>query len=191
VIGLWTVLLASAVAGLPALDGWEPLLEGDPMVECTESEGFPWCRSRTTLPFDVGAVEATLTDLERYPEVFLRVTSATRYSDDVAHIVLKMPFPLARRDYVAHFEMRGEGEARIIEWSAVDRPDVPVGRAVRLVNAAGQWHLEPVRSETIVTYTWNGELRGDMPKWALPRAWRVQGVEVLEWLGDALQEAGE
>jgi hypothetical protein len=41
---------------------------------------------------------------------------------------------------------------------------------------------------TEVTYTWNGELLGDFPNWALTRAWETQGEEVLTWLKDALKE---
>jgi hypothetical protein len=42
--------------------------------------------------------------------------------------------------------------------------------------------------ETNVSYTWNGELLGDFPNWALDRAWKTQGNEMMEWLNDELQD---
>ncbi|MFH1463060.1 MAG: hypothetical protein ABIO70_01610 [Pseudomonadota bacterium] len=59
--------------------------------------------------------------------------------------------------------------------------------SVRLPRAEGQWKLEPAGpSATKVTYTWNGELLGDFPDWALTRAWATQGEEVMHWLEGAL-----
>ena len=56
-------------------------------------------------------------------------------------------------------------------------------------NAAGEWYLRVVdNSSTEVSYTWNGELAGDFPDWALTRAWSKQGNEMLEWLGESLDE---
>ena len=59
---------------------------------------------------------------------------------------------------------------------------------VRLVNAAGRWVLTPKNNKnTLVSYTWNGELLGDFPKFALERAWKMQGNEIIHWITDALE----
>ena len=59
---------------------------------------------------------------------------------------------------------------------------------VRLVNAAGRWKLTPEsKKTTLVSYTWNGELLGDFPKFALERAWETQGNEIIHWIADALE----
>ena len=42
--------------------------------------------------------------------------------------------------------------------------------------------------ETELIYTWNGELLGDFPNFALTRAWQEQGNEVMGWLKEALNK---
>ena len=60
---------------------------------------------------------------------------------------------------------------------------------LRLDNAAGEWKLIPISdNSTMVSYSWNGELLGDFPNWALSQAWETRGVEVLTWLKDAIKE---
>ena len=56
------------------------------------------------------------------------------------------------------------------------------------MNAAGKWKLVPKnKNETSVSYIWNGELLGDFPSFALERAWKTQGNEIIHWLNDALE----
>ena len=43
-------------------------------------------------------------------------------------------------------------------------------------------------NQTEITYTWNGELLGDFPDWALTRAWEQQGSEVIAWLKEAIDK---
>ncbi len=43
------------------------------------------------------------------------------------------------------------------------------------------------QKNTLVSYTWNGELLGDFPKFALERAWETQGNEIIHWIADALE----
>ena len=59
---------------------------------------------------------------------------------------------------------------------------------VRLINAFGKWELSPTNeNETLLVYTWNGELLGDFPEFALKRAWKTQGNEIIHWIKDALK----
>jgi len=73
---------------------------------------------------------------------------------------------------------------------SVKDSEIPIHKDyVRLIHAAGEWRLHPLdESSTEVTYTWNGELLGDFPDWALNRAWKTQGDEVLNWLKEAVQD---
>ena len=60
---------------------------------------------------------------------------------------------------------------------------------MRLIRASGEWKLSPLDSnQTEITYTWNGELLGDFPDWALTRAWEQQGIEVINWLREAIEK---
>ena len=72
----------------------------------------------------------------------------------------------------------------------MDHPEaaLPSGESVRLPRAAGRWRLESVsETQTRVTYTWNGELLGNIAPFQLPTAWKTQGTEVMEWLEAAVQ----
>lgn len=162
---------------------WEILEESPARVQCTRADGLPWCQAMGVLDLPLHLLEQRVTDLAQYPDTFLRIRSARVLAPDIVHISLDMPYFLADRDYVARFVRQEIGPTLEISWGAVEHPRAPVGDAVRLPRAAGSWRLEPLSpGQTRVTYTWNGELLGDFPDFALPRAWVVQGLEVLEWL---------
>ena len=77
----------------------------------------------------------------------------------------------------------------LYRFHSVVNIEVPLKRNyVRLINAAGEWRLTPINStQTEIAYTWNGELRGGFPSWALTRAWKEQGLEIIIWLKEALE----
>ena len=102
--------------------------------------------------------------------------------------MIDMPFPFKLRDYIARFEEAQEGEDLVFTFNAIDHVDaaIPAGESVRLPRASGRWRLEPLgEARTRVTYTWNGELLGNLPSFGLPEAWRTQGTEVMLWLQEA------
>ena len=59
---------------------------------------------------------------------------------------------------------------------------------IRLPNASGIWLMEKISiNSTKLTYLWNCELLGNIPKWVLPKAWKKQGTEILLELEEALK----
>ncbi|MCB9759943.1 MAG: SRPBCC family protein [Alphaproteobacteria bacterium] len=184
-------LLSAALALPPAGASWDVLRAGDPdqgaaKVQCTHADGQPWCQSVAVLDAPADRIEARLKDFAKYPDTFPRIERCTVLDPQTVWIVLDMPFPLAQRDYIARFTESREGADRVFQWTAAVHPDAPAGDAVRLLRTAGVWRLTPMGERTRVSYTWQGELGGDVPGWALPRAWTVQGEEVLRWLGAAV-----
>ena len=127
--------------------------------------------------------------LENYSKVFKRIEKTTVLSDEIVHIILDMPFPFYGRDYIVRYTQHQEENDIIYQFQAVKNSGIPIHEDyVRLVQAAGEWRLHSLDDKnTEVTYTWNGELLGDFPNWALPKAWETQGVEVLTWLKEAAQ----
>ena len=101
-----------------------------------------------------------------------------------------MPFPFAGRDYVVKYIQEQKDADFIYRFHAVIHPDAPLNsKYVRLIHSAGEWRLTPLDStKTEITYTWNGELLGNFPDWALKRAWKQQGLEVITWLQKAIEK---
>ena len=186
---LSTLLLVTSALAIPGnLSSWQVLRADQPWIAHTQARGLPWARSVFTLPGSLDRVEALLADFAHYPDFMDRISETRVYAPDVVHIILDMPFPIVSRDYVVKYTRHEEGEAVVFDFVAVDHPKASaVEGSVRLPRAEGQWKLEPVGpNATKVTYTWNGELLGDFPDWALTRAWATQGAEVMGWLQQAL-----
>lgn len=182
------LFVASAAAIPPDLGDWQPLSDGHVEVSHTTARGLPWARAQADLPGSMARLVNLLKDFRGYPDFMERISETRVYEDDVVHLILDMPFPLAHRDYVVEYTKGQDGSAVIFDFVAVDHPSATaVEGSVRLPRAEGQWRLEPIDAQhTRVTYIWNGELLGDFPDWALTKAWATQGHEVLGWLEDAL-----
>ena len=101
-----------------------------------------------------------------------------------------MPFPFAGRDYVVKYIQEQVNDEFIYRFHAVIHPDAPLhSKYVRLIHASGGWRLKSLdTAKTEIIYTWNGELLGDFPNWALTRAWKQQGLEVMSWLEEAVEK---
>ena len=183
-------LFSQIILPQPTQNHWQTLYEGKISVDWQETGSIQWCRSQAVIHAPIAMVEKIIQDKKNYPRVFKRVDFAHIITDDIVHLALDMPFPFSGRDYVVRYVQSAEGKDRVYRFTAVTEPEVSIrGDYVRLVNAAGEWRLTPLDStRTKVTYLWNGELLGDFPDWALPRAWETQGIEVLTWLEEALEK---
>jgi len=169
---------------------WNIIQNDEIWIGCTDYGDLQWCRAKSTLNAPMEKISTIIEDKANYPAVFKRVESVTIITDEIVHIVLDMPFPFYGRDYIVSYTQYEENGDSIYRFQSVKNSGIPVHEDyVRLVNAAGEWRLHSLDTEnTVVTYTWNGELLGDFPDWALTRAWRTQGDEVLNWLKEAVQD---
>ena len=169
---------------------WNIIQNDEIWIGCTDYGDLQWCRAKSTLNAPMEKISTIIEDKANYPAVFKRVESSTIITDEIVHIVLDMPFPFYGRDYIVSYTQYEENGDSIYRFQSVKNSGIPVHEDyVRLVNAAGEWRLHSLDTEnTVVTYTWNGELLGDFPDWALTRAWRTQGDEVLNWLKEAVQD---
>ena len=179
---------AFEITSSESLNNWIVLQNDATWIGWTDHSGFPVCQTRATFPYPMKKISNIIEDIENYPNVFKRITMARILDDDIAHVVLDMPFPFSSRDYIIQFVEDKSHTYWIFNFKAVTHNDAPVNdKYVRLLNAAGEWLIKPVsNNETAVAYTWNGELLGDFPSWALPRAWKTQGNEIIDWLNEAL-----
>lgn len=182
---LWLLSLAHA-ADLPSIQDWTILESQAPSVKCA-ADGRPWCSSSFQMSCGLETLEGLLSDFSMYSETFPRVLSATELEANIVHIRVDMPFPLYPRDYIAHFRRTETQNGVMFWWTSVVHSKAPEREdTVRLPNAAGSWTIERQSAEqSMVHYFWNAEIGLDIPDWALPRARRTQGQEVMFWLQDA------
>ena len=173
-----------------SLDANWNILQDFPVWIGWQDDGqFQWCRASSTIPASIEEIQKIIEDKENYPKVFKRVESATIITDEIVHIILDMPFPFYGRDYIVSYIQFQEENDMVYRFTAVENSGIPIQEDyVRLIHAAGEWRLHSLdSSSTEVTYIWNGELLGNFPEWALPRAWETQGHEVLTWLKEAVK----
>jgi len=180
-----------SVEPLHNMKNWNVLQDKKIWIGWAEEGDVPWCKAQTTFPFSMDKIAEILEDKANYPNVFKRIETTTMLEPEIVHIMLDMPFPIASRDYIVKYTTHLTGNDLLYQFRAVNHEKATLMKSyIRLVNAAGEWRLSPVNNnETKVIYTWNGELLGDFPDWALPRAWKTQGNEVLNWLLEATDKA--
>ena len=129
-------------------------------------------------------------DKGNYYNIFDRVTESKEVGDDMVYIRIDMPFPVSDRDYLVRYTVNKDLEIASYKFQTIKEYDFPVfDGSVRLENAAGEWYLKKIDgSSTQVVYTWNGDLGGSFPSYALTRAWDKQGNEMIIWLKESLEE---
>ena len=185
--------LLIALSELPDFDEfkWKGLEEGSIRVEYYDLGDITWCKSSTIANYSIQEISQFLEDKANYPNIFDRITETILYTDDIVHIKLDMPFPFSGRDYIVRYTEVSNDISKEYRWLHYDDFNIPVEKGyVRLPRAAGKWKLTEVGNRrTKIEYIWNGELLGDFPSWAMSRAWKEQGVEVLSWLIEYIEHS--
>ena len=184
-----SILQAGVILPPQNIEKWEILKDNKIWIGWQHIGEFDWCRAKSILDASITDIRKIIEDKENYPTIFKRIERTQIITDEIVYIALDMPFPFAGRDYVVKYSQEQIGTDFIYRFHAVIHPEAPLhNKYVRLVHSAGEWHLTPLDStKTEITYTWNGELLGDFPDWALPRAWKQQGLEVITWLKEAVK----
>ena len=185
-----SILQAGAILPPDNLENWEILQYEKIWIGWQHADEFDWCRVKAKLDAPIADIRKIIEDKENYPNIFKRIETTQIITDEIVYIALDMPFPFAGRDYVVKYIQEQKGIDFIYRFHAVVHPEVPkINKYIRLINAGGEWRLNSLDStQTEITYTWNGELLGDFPSWALKRAWKQQGLEVITWLNEAIDK---
>ncbi len=175
---------------IQSFNNWNNLQTGKISIDWCTYENFPISRAKTILDHPINNVAGVVQDLDKYPEIFERVTKTIRLDEDVVQIVLDMPFPFDGRDYIVKYNIENFSDRWVFSFSSINHPLAKLdSEHVRLPNAAGIWILKKINEkQTEVIYAWNGELLGNFPDIGLTRAWVTQGNEVLTWLDKGLTE---
>jgi len=174
---------------IESVTDWNIIQKNEIEIRWTTYDSYPICQTTSILPFSIESISSIIEDVSNYPKVFKRIHKTNILEKDIIHVMLDMPFLLSDRDYVIKYKKYKTPDNWEFTFSPVKHINAPLDKKyVRLVNAAGKWKLiSKDDNQTLVSYTWNGELLGDFPNFALERAWKTQGNEIIHWINDALE----
>ena len=174
---------------IESVTDWNIIQKNEIQIRWTTYDGYPICQATSVLPFSIESISSIIEDVSNYPKVFKRIHKTNILEKDIIHVMLDMPFLLSDRDYVIKYKKYKTPDNWEFTFSPVKHINAPLDKKyVRLVNATGKWKLiSKDDNQTSVSYTWNGELLGDFPNFALERAWKTQGNEIIHWINDALE----
>ena len=173
-------------------DGWNLLQDNDIIIGYIQKD-FPWCKASINLPYTVDEILVVVENVNDYKEILHSVLYSKKDENDIAHIRINYPFPFTDREYIVKFKKIVDDNDIVYAFSTNDKLNENIDSDyIRLINAQGEWRLSPLNENlTEVSYTWNGELRGDFPSWSLSKAWLRHGNEVLGSLRDKLKDSNE
>ena len=188
------VLYGCLFAEMPSkeFDQWNLLQDDEIWIGYVQTD-FPWCKASISLPHTLDEILLIVEDVAGYQKILDSVVYSTKDENDVAHIRINYPFPFTDREYIVKFERIEDNNDIVYAFGTNESLNKNLDpNYIRLINAKGEWRLSPVnKNVTNVSYTWNGELRGDFPSWSLSKAWIKHGNEVLGNLRDKLKENNE
>ena len=189
IITCLSILQADVILPPDNFGNWEILKDEKIWIGWQHAGEFDWCRVKSKLDAPIADIRRIIEDKENYPNIFKRIETTKIITNEIVYISLDMPFPFASRDYVVKYIKEQTDVDFVYRFHAVIHPEAPLhNKYVRLIHAGGEWRLTSLDStRTEITYTWNGELLGDFPDWALKRAWKQQGLEVITWLKEAIE----
>ena len=188
------IILSCLISQMPLKDfeDWNILQDTDIQIGYVEKK-FPWCKASIDLPYTLNEILVVIENVNDYKKMLDSVIYSTKNDNDVAHIRINYPFPFTDREYIVKFVKILDGNDIVYAFETNEELNKSIDPDyIRLINAKGEWRLSPISDNlTKVSYTWNGELRGDFPSWSLTKAWTKHGNEVLGNLRDKLNDNNE
>ena len=175
------------------IQGWKTLSEKNPWVGYQEYENFPWCRATDIFPYSINEIETFIGKFETYSNTFSRMIDSELIDTNIVYLRVDYPLFLSDRDYIVKYNRVSNTNDVYYQWVATVHSDVPeYDNAVRLVNAGGEWALKYIsENSTEVSYSWNGELRGDFPSFSLNSAWIKGGTEIINELRYVIENSSK
>ena len=188
---LFTFILPKVKIPPQDIEGWKILNEKEPWVGYVEYENFPWCRAMDIFPHSINEIEQFIGKFDTYSNTFSRMIDSDLVDTNVVYLRVDYPFFLSDRDYLVKYSRLTDNKDVYYKWIAEVHPEVPeYDNVVRLINAGGEWALKYISdNSTKVSYSWNGELRGDFPSFSLNSAWNKAGTEIINELRHAIENS--
>ena len=190
---LFTFILPIVKIPPQDIEGWKILNEKEPWVGYVEYENFPWCRAMDIFPYSINEIEQFIGKFDTYSNTFSRMIDSDLVDTNIVYLRVDYPFFLSDRDYLVKYSRLTDNKDVYYKWIAEVHPEVPeYDNVVRLINAGGEWALKYISdNSTKVSYSWNGELRGDFPSFSLNSAWNKAGTEIINELRHAIENSSK
>ena len=190
---IFTFILPTVKIPPQDIEGWKILNEKEPWVGYVEYENFPWCRATDIFPYSINEIEQFIGKFDTYSNTFSRMIDSDLVDTNVVYLRVDYPFFLSDRDYLVKYSRLTDNKDVYYKWIAEVHPEVPeYDNVVRLINAGGEWALKYISdNSTKVSYSWNGELRGDFPSFSLNSAWNKAGTEIINELRHAIENSSK
>ena len=159
---------------------WEILNEKPILIKVLRSD-YPHCEAELIIDESIEAVLNIIKDVNHYKLFFDSINISDMNEEGEVRLGIDMPFPFSNRDYTVKFNRLEEENKISYLYSPIVTNDFPEDKNyIRLVDATGGWILSKQEdNKTLVVYAWNGDMRGDFPKWAYASAWVKQGNEIM------------
>ena len=177
IIGIlsFNILLSSKIE-----NNWN-IIQNDKVIIKFIEIGYPKCQAEILINSSLSNILEVVEDIGNYKLFFDSLIISDLTSKNEVRLAIDMPFPFTDRDYTVKFSKIDSSNTVKYLYEPVNSDFFPLNDDfVRLINARGGWSLTVLDLEkTLVTYTWNGDMRGKFPKRAYPKAWIKQGNEIM------------
>ena len=167
---------------------WNILSEGPVLIKVMETD-YPHCQSEIIIDDSISNILKVIEDVNSYKSFFDSIVISDMNTNGEVRLGVDMPFPFSDRDYTVKFNrLENQNEISYL-YNPIVSDNFPEDQNyIRLIDAKGGWILTKIKdNKTLVTYKWNGDMRGDFPKWAYSRAWVKQGNEIMLNLKDEVK----
>ena len=175
-----TMILIIANCFLFANPNWEILQDKEILIKVLKTD-YPQCKTELIINHPIDRVLNVIEDVENYKSFFKSITISDINDGDEVRLAINMPFPFTDRDYTIKFKRLEDDNSVSYLYEPIITQNFPEDRKyIRLIDAKGGWRLVLLDDQnTLVTYSWNGDMRGDFPSWSYTKAWIRQGNEIM------------
>jgi len=160
---------------------WKILQENPVLIKVIQ-EDYPKCSAEIFIDSSVENILEVIKDVSNYKLFFDSIFISEINDKDEVHLAIDMPFPFSNRDYTVKFNRNEDNYEVNYLYESIKSNDFTVDdNYVRLTDAKGGWVISKIENPkgVLVTYTWNGDMRGGFPNWAYSKAWVRQGNEIM------------
>lgn len=159
---------------------WEVLSEEPVFIKVLKSD-YPNCQAEIVIDESIDNILKVIEDVNNYKLFFDSIEVSVKNDEGHVRLGIDMPFPFTNRDYTVKFSRSVDSNEISYLYNPIVTDNFPIDDDyIRLIEARGGWVLSKINDrKTLVVYKWNGDMRGDFPKWAYSTAWVKQGNEIM------------